>query len=185
MSHGGSSAGRPENTPRPEALRLAERKPGRVFDKPGLLGTEQWSVYVAVRSPRLRGRVALLPRPDEPSGQIVPRTTHVGVRVREQQVSHEPTLWGVALAGESCVAALGADSGFCLSWWARVRVAKAATDFRARKGGPDPVLAGLENPVPPRQLSAGSIRAENHRPACRPPPCWQVPARFRFVRPEA
>jgi hypothetical protein len=35
-------------------------------------------------------------RPGEPSGQIAPRPTHVRVRVREQQVAREPTLWGVA-----------------------------------------------------------------------------------------
>jgi hypothetical protein len=46
-------------------------EPGGVLDKPRLLGRQQ-SVHVAVRPPRLRGRVAPRPRPDE-SGQGIDR----------------------------------------------------------------------------------------------------------------
>jgi hypothetical protein len=50
------------------AFRLAEDEPSGILDQPGLLGGQQRSIHVAVRPPRLCGRIALLLCPDEPSG---------------------------------------------------------------------------------------------------------------------
>jgi hypothetical protein len=60
----------------------AERQPGGVIDKPGMLGGQQRSVYVAVRPPRVRGRGALRPRPDERAARSSQSDTRRGASLR-------------------------------------------------------------------------------------------------------
>src|SRR5215217_4571038 len=54
----------------------------------------------AVAAPRLRCSITLLPCPHETGGEVIPRPANERVRVREQQIAHDATLFVNTLGGE-------------------------------------------------------------------------------------
>jgi hypothetical protein len=129
-------------------------EPGGALDKLGKLGGQQQSVQVAlargafeVTQPSARAQPSR--GPDRPMSdtrtRASPRTT--GSQRTEPYVQWPPGANRPGAAVRAC-SAFFLCSDFFLSWRAR-EGGRQRPSLRARKGGPAPVPAGPEKPVPP------------------------------------